>query len=296
MFPPLRVSAARISVVFLVTFTIAFVFGAATLNTYATNPVRGIDRTFSGTIYRNVGGTMEPAPNVPLMLTTKSFLRNSSNQVEILDSRTYYVSSDSLGRYGPILAPCYYDDSAGSQWSAHINTTTLAVGHFTNSGGGGAQSCLKPGAFEVNYNIDSPAADRVNVGPDCNSVGKPVNVTNGNLWLQQTDYALPSTTLPFEIVRTYNSSIQQSGRFGFGWSSQFDEHVEHYLTDSFQYIILRHSDGRGIVFTNFLSTNTNLFQAISTQEPAQLLRETDGSYSLTAKDGSSKRFYPSGSL
>ena len=38
-------------------------------------------------------------------------------------------------------------------------------------------------------------------------VGEPVNVTNGNMWLEQTDYSLPGIGEPIVINRFYNSII-----------------------------------------------------------------------------------------
>lgn len=62
------------------------------------------------------------------------------------------------------------------------------------------------------------------------NVGKPVNVTNGNMWLEQTDYSLPGIGEPIELNRFYNSIIQTSGLFGFGWSTKYDEPLQIYPT------------------------------------------------------------------
>src|SRR5438874_1188079 len=49
----------------------------------------------------------------------------------------------------------------------------------------------------------------------CNkSVGGPVNLTNGNMYLQQTDYQLPGIGPAINITRTYNSNSQDIGLFG----------------------------------------------------------------------------------
>src|SRR5437870_418325 len=50
-------------------------------------------------------------------------------------------------------------------------------------------------------------------------LGKPINVTNGNMYIQQTDYRLPGIGDGLEITRTYNSKKQLAGVFGFGWWS-----------------------------------------------------------------------------
>jgi hypothetical protein len=49
-------------------------------------------------------------------------------------------------------------------------------------------------------------------------VGQPVNVTTGNMWIKHEDYAVED----LNVTRTYNSAVQESGVFGFGWSSSLD--------------------------------------------------------------------------
>lgn len=61
-----------------------------------------------------------------------------------------------------------------------------------------------------------PKDDAQNAGRSCPLVGKPVKVTNGNMWIEQTDYSLPGRGDVIEIDRFYNSIIQSSGLFGFG--------------------------------------------------------------------------------
>jgi large repetitive protein len=54
------------------------------------------------------------------------------------------------------------------------------------------------------------------------AVGGPINVTNGNMYLQQTDYNLPGVGPELNITRTYNSMLLKVGLFGRGWSTVFD--------------------------------------------------------------------------
>jgi len=55
------------------------------------------------------------------------------------------------------------------------------------------------------------------------SVGKPVNVTNGNMYLQQTDYRLPGRGEGLDLTRTYNSQSSRTGIFGLGWTTPYEE-------------------------------------------------------------------------
>src|SRR5882672_1159060 len=77
--------------------------------------------------------------------------------------------------------------------------------------------------------------------PGCKGVGKPVNVTNGNVYLQQTDYFLPGIGEGINVTRAYNSMSQNVGLFGRGWTSLYDETV---TTASGNLLEFRTSDGR----------------------------------------------------
>jgi hypothetical protein len=72
-------------------------------------------------------------------------------------------------------------------------------------------------------------------------VAKPINVTNGNMYLQQTDYRLPGFGGGLEITRTFNSKMQRAGLFGFGWSSFLDESINAHDTN---FLRLNLADGR----------------------------------------------------
>lgn len=87
--------------------------------------------------------------------------------------------------------------------------------------------------------------------------GKPVNVTNGNMYLQQTDYHLPGIGDGLEITRTYNSRNQTAGLFGYGWSSILDESVVAYGTNLLR---LNLPDGRAAYLTR--SSATAPYQAV----------------------------------
>jgi Bacterial Ig domain/Domain of unknown function (DUF6531) len=79
----------------------------------------------------------------------------------------------------------------------------------------------------------------------CKSVGMPINVTNGNMYLQQTDYYLPSTGPAIEVTRTFNSNSQDTGLFGKGWSTDYDESIVSYDN---ALVRLNEGDGRATYF------------------------------------------------
>lgn len=135
--------------------------------------------------------------------------------------------------------------------------------------------------------------DDENTGsPGCNTgVGEPVNVTNGNVYLQQSDYHLPSVGAAIDVTRSFNSQSQVVGLFGRGWSTGYDESLRAY-NDIF--IRLSLPDGRPIYFTRPDSNAS--FASASPSFHGQLAQNSDGTFALSLKDGSVHRFSAVGKL
>ena len=124
-----------------------------------------------------------------------------------------------------------------------------------------------------------------------NSVGQPVNVTNGNMWLEQSDYSLPGRGDIIEINRFYNSMIQSSGLFGFGWSTKYDESIILYGDKG---IRLSQPDGRAVFFGRLETTIP--YTSYSPGVVAQITPNANGTYTLTYKDGQVRTFNSAGRL
>jgi RHS repeat-associated protein len=123
------------------------------------------------------------------------------------------------------------------------------------------------------------------------NVGDPVNVTNGNMYLKQTDYRLPGIGEGLDITRTYNSSKQTSGLFGVGWSSSLDESVVAYGN---LLVRLNLPDGRAVYFTR--NSVGAPFDPLPSAFYGQIVKNVDNSYTLTYKDGSVHQFNANGKL
>jgi len=147
-------------------------------------------------------------------------------------------------------------------------------------------SWISPSGCVITSNTNLPLTVNfnklMNAGASpCNaSVGAPVNVTNGNMYLQQTDYQLPGAGEAIAISRTYNSISQNIGLFGRGWSTKYDETMTT-LPDNLLQLTL--PDGR-------------VLTSLSPDFYGQMTRNGDGSYTVTFKDGRVHQFNTSGKL
>lgn len=134
--------------------------------------------------------------------------------------------------------------------------------------------------------------DAANAGAaSCNAnIGQPVNVTNGNMYLQQTDYRLPGVGAAIDITRTYNSILYRAGLFGAGWSTAYDESI---VAQDTNILWLNLPDGRVIYFFNAAGSGT--FIPIEPDFHGQVIQNAGG-YTLTLKDGSTHQFNAAGRL
>lgn len=126
----------------------------------------------------------------------------------------------------------------------------------------------------------------------CNkNVGGPINVTNGNMYLQQNDYQLPSVGYGISVTRTYNSNSQRVGVFGRGWSSNYDQSIQIY---SSTFIRFNAVDGRATYFTRPNTSST--FSPIEQDFHGQIAQNGNGSFTLTTTDETSTQFDSTGKL
>ena len=137
-----------------------------------------------------------------------------------------------------------------------------------------------------------PKDDGTNSGAtECASIGQPVNITNGNVWLQQSDYRLPAVGFAIDVTRTYNSKSQRIGPFGRGWASALDQEIVIFDSD---FVRLNEADGRATYFDRPPGSSGNL-------TPLQgdfhgQLSSTGSGFTLTMVDGTVRQFNTSGKL
>ncbi len=151
--------------------------------------------------------------------------------------------------------------------------------------------------YKVEFRPDSPfpgpTPDQAkNLGESCPNqlVGKPVNVTNGNMSSQQSDYKLPGAGEAISFTRTYNSMSTRSGLFGKGWSTGYDEAL---VINSPTSLRLYMPDGRA---TDFVGDASGSFVPVQTDFFGQINQNANGTFSLSFKDGRVHVFTGSGAL
>jgi RHS repeat-associated protein len=122
--------------------------------------------------------------------------------------------------------------------------------------------------------------------------GGPVNVTNGNMYLQQGDYALPSVGPGINVTRTYNSNSQRMGLFGSGWSSEYDESIASYDNNLAR---LNRPDGRAIYLGRAVGSSGS-FAPLEGDFHGSLVQNGGTGATVTTTDGSVRQFNSSGKL
>jgi hypothetical protein len=124
--------------------------------------------------------------------------------------------------------------------------------------------------------------------PSCTKkgVGRPVDVTTGNMYLRQDDYQNPTLS----VTRSYNSKSQATGMFGRSWSSDYDSNV---VADNSYAVRFRQGDGRIIPF--YRTSTSGPFTPATPDFHAQLTQTGNG-YTLAFQDGSTEQFDSAGKL
>ncbi|HTS07533.1 MAG TPA: DUF6531 domain-containing protein [Candidatus Eisenbacteria bacterium] len=124
---------------------------------------------------------------------------------------------------------------------------------------------------------------------------QPINLTNGNTYIQETDVSVPGLGGGLRVERTWNSIWPTttgftSGMFGLGWISTYEERVFQGTGDATGYMAYLRSDGGLWYFSNGA--------LVAPENQGATLNQYGTSYwILRFQDGSQRTFdYASGSL
>jgi RHS repeat-associated protein len=240
---------------------------------------------------------------------------NVVNQAPIAGDDSYVVRGGEIGAPAPgmlnndsdpdgdpfNISNQYYGTTTTAHGSVYFDQTTRGGFYYqANSGYAGTDSftyrdcdnlngCSAPATVTL-YVVAGGEEDGV-CYPCNKSVGSPINLTNGNMYLQQSDYQLPGVGYAIQVTRTYNSDSQRVGLFGRGWSSAYDESIGAYDSNLVRF---NQSDGRAIYFGR-PTGSSDVFAPLVGDFYAQLTQGGNG-FTLTLKDGSVQQFNSAGKL
>lgn len=126
-----------------------------------------------------------------------------------------------------------------------------------------------------------------------------VDTVQGKLTLDSTDVKIPSNGFPLALHRVYNSNTQ-TGPFGIGWDYTYDR----YLTMYSAYSMLEHVGDQGSRTYNYTKNDPSIhvttfdesnriqypldngyYTAVQSSNTAQLTRNSDVTYTVQEKDG-----------
>jgi YD repeat-containing protein len=123
--------------------------------------------------------------------------------------------------------------------------------------------------------------------------GHPINLTTGNVWIQQHDYSVPGLGGGLELSRVWNSLWAYegppalAGMFGSGWRSTYEEQLMPLGTGS---LIYWRGDGSGWTFTYNSVLNSYSLSSPPDERAQLVMNPATGGFTLTFADGTQKVF------
>jgi RHS repeat-associated protein len=128
--------------------------------------------------------------------------------------------------------------------------------------------------------------------------GSPINLTNGNTYIQQRDYSIPGLAGGMQLTRTWNSlwasnsPWETSGMFGDSWQSNFEQHLQA-VSGGEKYW---RGDGSAWMFT-YNSTSQVYSLTSPPDERANLaFNSSTSQFTVTLADGTQRIFSQPGYL
>ncbi|MDP2607364.1 MAG: DUF6531 domain-containing protein [Deltaproteobacteria bacterium] len=122
------------------------------------------------------------------------------------------------------------------------------------------------------------------------SIAEPVNTATGNYFLQQMDVQIPGRGLSLTLMRTYNSLDTYSGPLGRGWTHSYNAFLTENPGGS---VVIKQGDGRGEFYDPIGGGN---YQARFAGVFSILIKNSDGTFTLTQKDQTQYQFSGTGKL
>lgn len=217
------------------------------------------------------------------------------------------LESDTTGTHecGPISNPyfayCTFFSSNPEAFGGTFTFTPTATGYPYQFFLTGERAGNSSGPYLTATVIPNSIVD---LGPpsskwSCDGVcGLPINLTNGNTYVQELDYAIPGLGGGVQLTRTWNSlwpsnsPWEEVGMFGDSWQSNFEEHIQ-VLQNSAKYW-----RGNGSAWTFTYNSGSQTYSLTSpTDDYATLAYDVSTThFTVTLADGTQRVFSQPGYL
>ncbi|HVD02208.1 MAG TPA: LamG-like jellyroll fold domain-containing protein [Candidatus Dormibacteraeota bacterium] len=226
---------------------------------------------------------------------------------------SFTAPTSALGTTGAVLL-YHFDDypiTRIGSFTVHANqhqTTGDYPGMFWDSANGNTAHIdtadtngYDPAGIYLQYRFYSlgqgPTADELDASGSCwmcthpPLYGDPINTVTGEFWQTADDLSIPGRGLAIDFNRTYSSNrASVDGPLGFGWSNSYGFSLS---LDGSGNATVSQSTGAKTLFS--WNSTTSAFSA-APRTIATLVKNGDGSYTLTQKDQSQMKFDSSGRL
>src|SRR3989442_2776862 len=141
--------------------------------------------------------------------------------------------------------------------------------------------------------VGTPIATTLGVPGPWNPSGmiaEPVNTATGNYVIQSLDLVIPGRGLPSVFSRTYNSLSTYFGPLGHAWTHSYNV----FLTEGANgVVVIKQGDGHREYYQ---SQGTGAFKPITAGIFSTLVKNADGTFTLTFKDQRQYHFDSTGTL
>lgn len=204
---------------------------------------------------------------------------------------TWFVSAGS----GTGAEPAYFGDSVGTQYMQQFQAQYGGVGPSCSAIWEGVQGVWggwSGGCHSVAWSCEPTPPPCPTCCPWCTG-GKPINLANGNVYIQQTDVRIPGLGNGLTLARTWNSISPQVGIFGPNWVSTYEEQVSPGSDGTMKYV---RGDGSvwsfamyGDPLTYHLISPGNL-QATLTEQGPGTAPDYTASWTVTFQNGEQRVF------
>jgi RHS repeat-associated protein len=187
----------------------------------------------------------------------------------------------------------FYDLSGGYRFSYAPANYLDGIKSASAAGGTASLSCAQPYGFcncfvaQFTSDTDPETGD----GDTCASCGEPINLANGNTYIEENDVNIPGLAGGLKFDRTWNSTFsvthptEAAGLFGPGWRSTIEERIE--LRDGG---VAKYWRSDGSVWTFLLNTQTNTFQVVAPANQAVSFTSGPTQFTVVYQNGETRLF------